>query len=301
MKSFTFILYLLVGFPFCSAWGNLAHRTIALLAQKYFTPEASWYTRDLLGKETIDSAAIWADTYKLLPWGRDTASWHFVDALDDPPNSCSVDYHRDCHPNRTCIITATMNMTEKISETTIASRERQKALKFLLHLIGDLHCPLHAESIERGGNDILVLYRGIKTNLHFAWDVLIPRDIAGGEGLNEVETAYAWAERLYNKSTNEYGNAALVGVHGLQDLEQATSTKELLLRWATEANELVCRIVLKDGVEDVRGKELSGEYYQGSVAVVEQQITRAGIRLAMWMNLLAEKEARLKWDKEELR
>jgi len=71
---------LLALFSLTSAWGNLAHRTIVLLAQKQFTPSASLYTQSLLGSETLSDAAIWADTYKFLPEGRYTSNWHFVDA-----------------------------------------------------------------------------------------------------------------------------------------------------------------------------------------------------------------------------
>ncbi|KAF2269168.1 S1/P1 nuclease [Lojkania enalia] len=278
--------------PLCDAWGNLAHRTIALLAQKHFTPEAAEFTRDLLGKESIDSAAIWADTYKLFPWGRKTASWHFVDAQDEPPNACSVDYHRDCQPNRTCIITAIIDMTDKVIDITEVRKERKKALKFLLHLMGDLHCPLHAESIARGGNDIPVLYHGKSTNLHFTWDVLMPQDIAEGKGLKETEVALHWAEKLYSRTfTTSAG-------HGKNWSSEAAT---LILGWAKGANALVCRVVLKDGVEAIEGKELSGKYFQDSVEALEYQIALSGFRLAMWIHSLARSSANMPEERDELR
>ena len=301
-------LYLFYVLPLCDAWGNLAHRTIGFLAQKHFTPEALEYTQDLLGKETIDSAAIWADTYKLLPWGRKTGSWHFVDAQDNPPSSCSVDYHRDCQPNRTCIITAIADMTDEITDPTVARKGKKKALKFLLHLIGDLHCPLHAESIARGGNDIPVLYHDQNTNLHFVWDVLMPREAAKGEGQNEVEVAKRWAGQLYNSTVGEpytltfdssYGPEApssSMAAFGARD-----DSEELLLRWAREANALVCRMVLKDGVEAIKGKELSGEYFDDSIAIIERQIALSGVRLAMWINSIAAIARDTAKEREELR
>lgn len=277
----------------CNAWGNLAHRTIALLAQKHLTQEALEYTKDLLGSETIDSAAIWADAYKLLPQGRKTGSWHFVDAQDDPPNSCSLDYHRDCQPNRTCIIDAIRDMTGSMVDATASPEERKRALKFILHLIGDIHCPLHAESIARGGNDITVMYRGKVTNLHFVWDVYMPRDVANGEGEDEVEVAKRWAEQLYNSSAKPPDTPAIpthydqisLGVF-MADFNAINSRQEHVLGWAREANALVCAIVLQDGVEAIRNKELSGEYFKASAAVIQRQIALSGVRLAMWINSL---------------
>ncbi|KAF1962460.1 nuclease S1 [Byssothecium circinans] len=292
----------------CDAWGNLAHRTIALLAQKYFTQDALEYTRNLLGSETIDSAAIWADEYKQLPEGRNTGSWHFVDARDDPPDSCSVDYHRDCQSNRTCIIDAIQNTTSSMIDTTASPEERTMALKFILHLIGDIHCPLHAESIARGGNDVPVLYEGEETNLHFAWDVAMPRDVANGAEKDEVEVAKRWAEQLYNGSIKSpdlftiarYSERNDIGDFA-EDLNANESRINQVMDWAREANAVVCTVVLPDGVEATKNKELSGSYFKASAAVIERQIFLAGFRLGMWINVLVANGTATNEDRDELR
>jgi hypothetical protein len=94
----------------CHAWGNLGHRTVALLAVKQLTPQGLNYMKDALNGEAIDDAAIWPDSFKTTPEGSYTGTWHFVDATDDPPTTCNVDFHRDCHPERVCIIAAFQNM-----------------------------------------------------------------------------------------------------------------------------------------------------------------------------------------------
>ena len=49
--------------------------------------------------------------------------------------------------------------------------ERAQALKWLAHLVGDLHQPLHVgRGDDRGGNDVLVLWFDEPTNLHDVWD-----------------------------------------------------------------------------------------------------------------------------------
>jgi hypothetical protein len=95
---------------FCRAWGNLGHRTVALLAAKQFTSTGKIYASNILEGVAIDDAALWPDAFKTTPEGAYTFSWHFVDAEDDPPLRCNVNLQRDCHPERVCIIAAFQNM-----------------------------------------------------------------------------------------------------------------------------------------------------------------------------------------------
>jgi hypothetical protein len=108
---FRYILTIFLQYTtFGDCWGNLGHRTIALLASKYLSGRAATYLSSLLNGTDVGDAAIWADSYKNIPEGYYTMSWHFVDALDDPPATCNVNYHRDCKPSRVCAITAFKNM-----------------------------------------------------------------------------------------------------------------------------------------------------------------------------------------------
>lgn len=106
-----FLFTLLALFPSpITSWGNLGHRTIAYLAEKYLTPPGHTYIQQLLRDGDISDAAIWADSYKYTPPGRHTSSWHFINAHDDPPNSCGLEIEQDCPSNEMCIITAILNM-----------------------------------------------------------------------------------------------------------------------------------------------------------------------------------------------
>jgi hypothetical protein len=88
----------------------LGHRTIVLLAERLLNPDSLVYARSLLGPDDLSDTAIWADIYKTTAEGKHTASWHFVDAHDDPPHTCNVSLPRDCLPSRTCVIEAIGNM-----------------------------------------------------------------------------------------------------------------------------------------------------------------------------------------------
>jgi hypothetical protein len=184
--------------------------------------------------------------------------------------------------------------TETLTNAKNRDRKSQKlrAMKFLLHLIGDLHNPLHVEGLAKGGNGIKVLFGGRGTNLHFLWDFEILLKYTGSTAANEVEAAKDWAEKLFNGDSENNGMSEdemwrmREGVVGLQ-------VEELMLAWAKETNRWVCEYVLRDGVEAIVGKELSGDYYEGAVPVVEDLIGNAGRRLAGFINVLAEREQAL--------
>jgi hypothetical protein len=158
-------------------------------------------------------------------------------------------------------------------------------VKFLIHFIGDLHQPLHVEAKCRGGNEIHVHFDnhgGEKENLHSVWDTDIPHKINGLKHSlkhnEEKEPAVKWAEKLFQSQ----------GLRPLQ-AECADTQKPLkcAMLWANESNRLNCDFVFKNGIEWLENHNLGEEYYDGAAPIVETQILKAGIRLAVWLNALA--------------
>jgi hypothetical protein len=176
--------------------------------------------------------------------------------------------------------------------------EKTQALKFLLHLFGDLHQPLHTENLARGGNDIPVLFEEEEASLHFVWDVLIPQKITSSNEANETAAAIAWATKLHSWTAMQaFSEDYWATSDYLFEHEQEKPKLELIRRiessirivaWARETNQWVCDYVLKDGLEGVKDKELSGDYYLHAVPIVEGLIARAGRRLGRLINALAE-------------
>jgi hypothetical protein len=305
-----FTLTLLIHFPtLIASWGNLGHRTIAFLAEKYLTPPGHSYVQRLLKDQDISDAAIWADSYKYTPPGLHTSSWHFINAHDDPPSSCGLRLERDCSGKNLCIITAISAMvsvfpshsflsfpfpfitrlrlnvqTERLMTPKIAPSSQTEAFKFLLHLIGDLHNPLHVEDLSKGGNGITVLFENRRTNLHFLWDFGMLLKHTQSTEANEIEAAKELAEKLFVDAIGRDRRVEDCLEMGILQIE------DLILAWANETNHWVCDYVLKDGVEAIEGKELSGNYYQGAIPIIEELIGIAGWRLAGSINALAKCE-----------
>lgn len=272
--------------PPAAAWGNIGHRTVAYLAEKYLTPGATTYVSALLGDTDISDAALWADRIKRSHEFHGSDKWHYIDAEDDPPRTCQVNFRRDCNPGPGCVVSAIMNFTERVNNPGLSDYDHGNALKFLLHFIGDVHQPLHTEAEDRGGNSIAVEWGRKRTNLHAVWDSMIIEKLLGWrEGDEEQSFAKDWANKLYEADSSE--------VHLQGECDDVQNAKGCALAWASDANKWVCAYVLKDDVQGVEGRNLDGEYYTGAVPVVQELIGKAGKRLGAWINALAAQGAGL--------
>ncbi|KIO17341.1 hypothetical protein M407DRAFT_32992 [Tulasnella calospora MUT 4182] len=157
-----------------SAWGTLGHKTVANVATQFLLPQTLTSVSSILSADltktttnpTLVDVANWADTYRYTTAGKFSAGFHYVDANDSPPTSCSVDFTRDCTGTGGCIITAITNYTQRVQDGRLTAQHTAEALKFLVHFIGDITQPLHDEALAVGGNDIDILWNGASNNLH---------------------------------------------------------------------------------------------------------------------------------------
>lgn len=193
--------------------------------------------------------------------------------------------------------------TSIILDPDTTFRTRNEALKFIMHFIGDIHQPLHAEDLSRGGNDIPVAFDGHRTqrtNLHSVWDSAIPRKLNGlsfdARSAEEKPAAAKWAKALAERTKAAQSPSPNVST----ECTNLAEPNECGIEWAAESNKLVCQYVLAPGLDWVKDNDLGGEYYEGAVDVVELQIARAGVRLAAWVNAIAAVTAEQKSSKEDL-
>jgi hypothetical protein len=163
-------------------------------------------------------------------------------------------------------------------------------MEFIIHLVGDIHMPLHAEGIARGGNDIKVLFGGSSTNLHFIWDVSILQKLTASNESTERSAAALWAKKLYERSPWPFavGAVAIEAPLAAAHFIDLSRPEDYALEWATESNRWNCDYVLRDNTSALVGQELDGDYYEGAVPIVEDLIAKAAGRLATWINALAE-------------
>jgi hypothetical protein len=141
--------------PCASAWGwgQEGHSIIAEIGQRRLTPAAVAEVARLLGdNHSLASVASWADDERDIR--PETANWHFVDI---PINSNSFDPATECAPSDAgdCVIAELERLK---SDLRCAANDdlKKDALRFAVHLIGDIHQPLHTVFDQKGGNGISV-------------------------------------------------------------------------------------------------------------------------------------------------
>lgn len=163
-------------------------------------------------------------------------------------------------------------------DTSLSLTEQQKAFKWIVHFVGDIHQPLHVENLDVGGNTINVTFGGAVTNLHATWDTAMPQKYAGAYTLANAKT---WATTLTTAiKTGTYKTAAKTWTTGLD----AKTPIDTAMLWANDANAYVCSTVLPNGVAAVKDKELDAAYYTTALPVIKLQIAKAGYRLAAWLD-----------------
>lgn len=105
-------LSLVYGFlPQVYCWGTLGHTTVAYIASNFVSSETKDFFQTLLRNDTdsyLANIATWADSFRYTAAGRFSAPFHFIDAFDDPPLSCGVQFVRDCG-EMGCIVGAIQN------------------------------------------------------------------------------------------------------------------------------------------------------------------------------------------------
>ena len=192
-----------------------------------------------------------------------------------------MNYERDC-PEEGCIVSAIANYSTRAVTKDVGLVEQQKALKWVIHFVGDIHQPLHVENLEVGGNLINVTFNGAHTNLHAAWDTAIPQKLVGNYSL---ANAHTWAANLTNEiKRGTYKKESKTWSKGLKAKKPVDSA----MVWASDANSFVCSTVVPNGPDAVRNQEISGSYYESAIPVVQKQIAKAGFRLAAWLDAIVE-------------
>ncbi len=252
------------------AWGKDGHRIVGQIAESHLTPAARAAVDKLLGDGkhlSDDDVANWADHIR----GEfpETGPWHYVDIPVEGDGK--YDPARDCKYSD-CVIDRIERFREVLANKEAKFAERQRALKFLVHFVGDLHQPLHcaerrdnAGKPDQGGNLCFVRFldEPKQTNLHKVWDFqILERSMAGGDPLD-------FARKLDRSTTAE---------------KQAEWSRGRAKDWAAESFRLAVNSVYAGVAADGPRTTLDRDYVERGQRVIDDQLARAGIRLAQILN-----------------
>ncbi|MBK7432969.1 MAG: S1/P1 nuclease [Chitinophagaceae bacterium] len=151
------------------AWGMLGHRIVGQIADSYLSRQARKEIRFILGNESIAMSSNYADFVKSDPKYNYLYNWHFVNLM---PGLDSGSLHKFLDSDTAVDAYTKINfLATQLKDKGLHFETRSLYLKMLIHIVGDVHQPLHTGRLkDRGGNDIKVLWFRDTVNLHQVWD-----------------------------------------------------------------------------------------------------------------------------------
>lgn len=254
LKLTLYIFILISSFTYANPnpnWGATGHRTVGNIAEKHLSKKAKKQINQLLQGESLAFVSTFGDEIKSDKRYSKFSPWHYVNFPFDTK-------YEDSNKNPKGDIVMGINHCISVLKNKNSSKEDKIFyLKFLVHLIGDLHQPLHVgKSEDKGGNNFQVRWHNKGTNLHRVWD----SDMIKSWNMGYTELA------LNAKNLNK------------QQIE--TIQKGSVLDWTYESQELAKKVYTSAEI----GEKLSYRYSYTHFGTVRSQLQKAGIRLAKILN-----------------
>jgi hypothetical protein len=293
------------------SWGCDGHQAVAMIAEKHMTAHALQMANKLLQSSPIDSTlerwcspqgldlmadgATWPDDIRKIK--PEASAWHYIDIPRDAPRSALAE---SCPASTGCVTSALKRQIELLGKDSTDLHARADALRFVLHFVGDIHQPLHSvTNNDMGGNCVPIDFFGTPPveknpqtesyapNLHAIWDSAIIGRLRGAESVAD------WAASLDRQFSSQVGGWEKQGI----DVED----------WAWESHELADSVVysrlpvavpvekpveVKSCVDDNHvstrllklNEQVSQPYVDAVAPTINDQIAKAGVRLAMILN-----------------
>jgi hypothetical protein len=217
----------------------------------------------------------WADCYRFLE--PSTAGWHFNDIpLGESPNGKLNPGARGwCAKPKGCVSLALSDNLHKLSRPGQSPADAAMALAFVVHLLGDMHQPLHEEDNgDLGGNEVLITTTGsgVKaTKLHELWDTALVEYALG----TDLDTA--------TRTLKE--RAAPKRPLRLQSVASAISASDAWVERAhTLAQPAYALLNVQVGAGPVSNVTVTESYVKAEAPVAERQLVLAAVRLRAVLN-----------------
>jgi hypothetical protein len=295
------------------AWGCEGHQVVALIAERHLTPHAFAMVKQILRDGPIDpslsryckegpadpiaDASTWADDIRALR--PETAPWHYIDI---PLGTSRGEIAQFCPLAEICVTQAIADQLTVLRSPGTDSQKKAEALRFLIHFVGDIHQPLHATTNnDQGGNCVPVAFfdtppqlrnpatESYAPNLHGVWDVNILAKMTMGKTPAQVasDLDQSFRSRIA-RWTKGRGNVNEWTWESYQLAQQKVYGK-LPVRIPIESPQVV-KSCADDNHVSARmlklNERLEQPYQDVAARVVQEQIAKAGARLALLLNQL---------------
>lgn len=258
MKRITFITTIcaLAGLFMSSAaafgWGAKGHDVTCAIAQKHLSKKAARKVAEIFDGKSMVYWANWMDNASHTPEFAYTKTWHYknIDASESYDNAAQNEAGD--------VLTAIEAQVKALKSGELNHEQQAIALRMLVHLVGDLHCPMHmGHKSDLGGNKWQVQYFRQGKNLHGIWD----SDI--------IESAHKWTHSEWVEEIDRVGKAEAKAIVAGTPYD-----------WGRETYEAATKIYSEIPV----GSTLSYDEVAYWSPLVEQQLLKGGLRLAAILN-----------------
>ncbi|TVQ46261.1 MAG: S1/P1 Nuclease [Saprospirales bacterium] len=241
-----FSVFFLFGSLNSFAWGPIGHYTIGQLAEWQMRPSTLEKVNQVLENESIAAVGTWMDQIRSDTAYDYTRTWHWITTVDGIYDPSIQEETGDA-------FSAFLTLKENLKSGKLSPKEERDQLRMLIHIVGDLHQPLHVgQPGDRGGNDVPVTFFNRQTNLHAVWDY----HLIENRRMSYSELAAELNRRITPELVKEYESARPAD-------------------WLVEAAEL--RPYIYDIPDNA---EIRYQYIYKHYHIVEERILAAGIRLA---------------------
>jgi hypothetical protein len=232
-------------------WGQNGHRVTGKIAEKHLTRRTKKCIDEILKGQSLAFVSTYADEIKSDRKYRDYNVWHYVNMdLDQTYEQADKNPQGD-------LVQGIEKCTAVLKDKNCSDEDKVFHLKMLVHLVGDLHQPMHiGRKEDKGGNDVQVQWFGNGSNLHRVWDTNMIEDW----NMSYIELAEN-ADDLSKKQIEFIQEGSVVD-------------------WVNEVHE-----VTKEVYNSVKVDEnLRYNYSYDHFGIVRTQLQKGGIRLAKVLN-----------------
>lgn len=253
--------YLLIALFFylplqSGAWGLLGHRIVGQIADRYLTPAARLQVSKILGFESIAMTSNWPDFIKSDTTYNYLSTWHYINLKGGLPYAEVKSFLlSDTSINA---YTRINFLVKELKKKNLPAKDKVLYLRLLIHIVGDIHQPLHVGRPEdRGGNSIKVLWFNAPYNLHQVWDAQL---------INSQQLSYTEYTAAIDHTTKA---------------QRAAWQKEPLYDWFWQSYQLAEKIYA-----DVKAPEekLGYNYEFKYIETLNSQLVKGGVHLAGLLN-----------------
>lgn len=230
-------------------WGQIGHYVTGQIAEQHLNDLAKARVNHILGDRTVAISTVWMDDIRSDP-NYDFDTWHYVTIPD------GEEYDKSVQPESGDIIWALETLIEELKKGNLSEEGEAEKLKLVMHMIGDIHMPLHVGTGEdRGGNDVRLQWFGDDSNLHRVWDSGIIESL----------------QMSYTELTKELNTATPQQVKNWQN--------DSVRDWAYESMEY--RNEVYDLPDNMR---IGYDYKYFKKDIVYKRLLQAGVRMAGVLN-----------------